>query len=311
MKIAFLDTSTIGEVSALKRINSLGELTCYEITPPNEVFERVKDVDVIITNKVIISKQVIDNAPKLKLVCIAATGMNNVDLDYAAEKGITVKNVNDYSTESVAQSTFTMLLHLIGKTTYYDSYVKSGEYSKSTIFTHHGRSFWQLAGKRYGIIGLGNIGKRVAKIASAFDCEIVYYSTSGKNQNPDFKRLGLNELLSTSDVVSIHAPLNDNTKNLIQLEQIKLMKPNAYLINVGRGGIIDEEALTKALNENLIAGAGVDVFTSEPMPSGNPLLKVTNPEKIVFTPHTAWASIEARNLLVEKIYVNIENFKNA
>ena len=311
MNIVFLDTSTIGEVTALNKINNLGKLTCYEITSPKNVIERVKEVEVIITNKVIINKQVIDHAPKLQLVCIAATGMNNVDLDYAKQKGITVKNVSDYSTESVTQSTFTMLLHLLGKTAYYDDYVKSGKYCNSEIFTYHGRSFWQLAQKRFGIIGLGNIGKRVAEIATVFGCEVVYYSTSGMNSNESYKRIDLNELLSTSDIVSIHAPLNDNTKNLITYNQMKLMKPEAYLINVGRGGIVDEEDLAKALNENIIAGAGVDVYTSEPILPDNPLLKLKDPEKIVFTPHTAWASIEARNLLVEKIYSNIETFKNS
>ncbi|MBN1187598.1 MAG: D-2-hydroxyacid dehydrogenase [Bacteroidales bacterium] len=308
MNIVFLDTLTIGEVPAISILGNLGNLKCYHTTSSDEVYERVKEAEVIITNKVIINAQVIDKAPALKLICIAATGMNNVDLEYAQKKRILVKNVSGYSTESVAQSTFTMLLYLIGSTAYYDDYVKSGEYSKGKIFTHHGRNFWQLAGKRYGIIGLGNIGKRVAEIARVFGCEVVYFSTSGKNKNSEYLQVGLHDLLSTSDIVSIHAPLNEKTKGLIGKEQLKKMKPGAYLINVGRGGIVDEEALMNALNDNLIAGAGVDVFTKEPIPHDNPLMRVENPEKIVFTPHTAWASVEARSLLIEKIYLNIEEF---
>jgi lactate dehydrogenase-like 2-hydroxyacid dehydrogenase len=249
-----------------------------------------------------------DAAARLKLVCIAATGMNNVDLTYAKERGIQVKNVADYSTESVVQTTFTTLLYLLNKPTYYDQYVKSGAYSKNQAFTHIAGSFWQLHGKQLGIIGMGNIGRRVADVAKAFGCEVVYYSTSGKNTAQAYPRMELEELLATSDVVSVHAPLNEKTKDLITQKELSCMQPHAYLLNMGRGGIINEEALAQAINENRIAGAGTDVFSYEPIKEDNPLLQVKNKEKLCLLPHIAWASVEARNLLVNKIEGHIQQF---
>jgi glycerate dehydrogenase len=235
--------------------------------------------------------------------------MNNVDLDYARGKGIEVKNVQAYSTESVAQSTFAMLFHLLGRMHYYDAYVKSGAYSRGKIFTHHGPPFWELNNKRMGIIGLGNIGRRVAKIAEGFGMEVVFYSTTGRNNNINYKRFDLDTLLGTSDVVSVHAPLTDTTKDLVTYEKIKLMRPCAILMNTGRGGIINESDLARALNENIIAAAGIDVLESEPISASNPLMKVIDKDKILITPHMAWASMEARARLIEGIASNIEEYK--
>jgi glycerate dehydrogenase len=235
--------------------------------------------------------------------------MNNVDFEYAREKGIEVRNVISYSTESVAQSTYAMLLHLLNRMPYYEAYVKSGAYSRSKIFTHHGPSFWELSGKRIGIIGLGNIGRRVARIAEGFGMEVVFYSTTGRNNNINFKRFDLDTLLGTSDVVTIHAPLTGSTKDLITYEKIKLMRRCAILLNTGGGGIVNEAGLARALNENLIAAAGIDVLREEPVTSNNPLMKVVDKEKILLTPHMAWGSMESRSRLIEGVARNIEQYK--
>lgn len=308
MKIVFLDKSTVGNVSNLKLINEFGEVVCYDETSADQTIDRSSGADIIITNKVIIDKKVMDANPDIKLICIAATGMNNVDLDYAAEKGIVVKNVSGYSTFSVTQSTFAMLFSLINSIHYYDNYVKSGSYSKSPIFTHHDREFAEIKGKTFGIIGLGVIGQSVAKIADAFGCKVVYYSTSGNNTSQPYPCLKLDELLSKSDIISIHAPLNEKTNNLIDLGRLKTMKSTAVLINAGRGNIVNEEDLAFAIDHEIIAGAALDVFGQEPIQADNPLLKVQNTENLIMVPHIAWASKESREMLIKGIYQNISEF---
>jgi glycerate dehydrogenase len=289
----------------------LGKVEVHDHTEPEEIVDRARGKEVIITNKVVLSAEVMDKLPELRLICVAATGTNNVDLDHARSKGIEVKNVSSYSTESVAQSTFAMLFHLLSRIPYYDAYVKSGAYAKGKIFTHHGPPFWEMSGKRMGIIGLGNIGRRVAKIAEGFGMEVVFYSTTGRNNNINYKRFDLDTLLGTSDIVSIHAPLTESTRDLITYEKIKLMRPCALLLNTGRGGIINETDLARALNENIIAGAGIDVLVEEPVKPGNPLLKVVDKEKILITPHMAWASMESRARLIEGVARNIEEYKRS
>lgn len=308
IKLVFLDTDTVGETNNLAMLKELGELVCYEQTRAEKTIERLQDATVAITNKVLISREVMEACPSLKLVCIAATGMNNVDTEYAREKNIEVKNVTDYSTQSVTQSTFAMLFYLLHKLPYFDQYVKSGEYANSPIFTHHLKQYWELGKKTFGIIGLGTIGRSVATIATAFGSKVVYYSTSGNNSNTDFKRVELEELLTTSDVISIHCPLNENTRNLITATELQKMKPTAYLLNLGRGGIVDEQALAGAIDDQTIAGAGLDVLVNEPIDKDNPLLRVKNKENLLITPHIAWASKEARELLLQKIYMNIKEF---
>lgn len=309
MTIAFLDVKTIGTVKNLNKLKELGELMLYDVTPESIRIKRLKGVHVVITNKVIIDREVIDNCPELKLICVAATGTNNIDVGYALKKGIVVKNVAGYSTESVGQLVFAMLFFLMNKLTYYDNYVKSGAYCESDIFTHHGQPFMELKNKRFGIIGLGTIGRRVADIATSFGCEVVYFSTSGKNtQNKEYQHLDLTELLRSSDVISIHCPLNQHTRDLIDYGKLSLMKSSAYLLNAGRGGIVIEEDLARALDEETIAGAGIDVLTNEPIKSDNPLLKVNKSENLIITPHIAWASIESRQRLLDQIYRNIKEF---
>lgn len=310
LNIVFLDAKTVGEVANFRVLEKQGALRIFENTSPAEVLERCKGHEVIITNKVELNQSILKQLPDLRLICVAATGLNNIDLAYAEQRGILVKNVKGYSTESVAQQTFSMLLYLVNKPFYYDNYVKSGAYAKSDIFTHFGQPFWELSGKRLGIIGLGTIGRRVAQIAQGFGMEVVFYSTTGRNNNINYKRFDLETLLSTSDVISIHSPLTDQTKGLINYERMKKMRSCAILLNTGRGGIVNEADLARALNENLIGGAGIDVLDNEPIETGNPLLKIIYKDKLLITPHIAWTSIEARQRLIEKLAKNIEEFKN-
>jgi len=306
--IVFLDSKTVGEVQNFRILKKLGNLEIFETTAEHEVIKRSKNKEVIITNKVKIGKDIIESLPKLKLICITATGMNNIDLEYAEKKGVKVKNIVGYSTESVAQLTFSLLLHLVNRPYYFDNYVKSGAYSKSDIFTHLGFPFWELSGKRMGIIGLGKIGRRVAQISEAFGMEVAFFSTSGLNNNINFKRFDLDTLLGTSDVISIHAPLNEQTQGLINYERMKKMKACAILLNTGRGGIIVEKDLAKALNENIIGAAGIDVMEYEPIQSDNPLLHILDKNKLIITPHIAWTSIEARQKLINGLVKNISDF---
>ena len=304
MKIAFLDAATMGDVS-FEPFERLGDFTRYENSTPEEARERVKDLDVLLINKVMVDKQLIDSAPNLKLICIAATGVNNIDVEYAASKGIPVRNAVGYSTDSVVQSTFMHILSLVGGAPYFDDSVKSGSYSRSGMFTDPNWNWWELSGKTIGIIGLGNIGRKVARIAEVFGMKVCYFSTSGTGHCKDYPCLELEELLKVSDIVSIHAPLNERTKNLIGRDQLALMKPTAYLINMGRGAIVVEEDLAAAVDAGVIAGAGIDVFVIEPIPEEHPYLKMQHPERMRLAPHVAWASMEARQRLVGIMADNI------
>ena len=306
--IIFLDASTLGDVDNIPLISDLGNYTAFDLTPHETRLERSRDADILITNKVIIDRELMDACPRIKLICIAATGMNNVDLAYAKTKGIEVKNVAGYSTESVAQCTFSMLFYLLHHSQYYDEYVRSGEYVKSPIFTHQGPGFWELKNKIFGIIGMGTIGKRVAEIASIFGSRVVYHSTSGSNLNASYEHLSLRELLEISDVVSIHCPLNERTSDLIGDEEISMMKSCAILINMGRGGIVNEKALAEAIDKEIISGAAIDVLISEPIKLDNPLMQAQKKDRLYITPHIAWASIESRRVLVEMLAQNIRNF---
>ena len=310
MRIVILDAKTLGDDIDLEIFSQFGDVEIYPTTSPAELYERIEDADIIITNKVVIDRDAINAARNLKLICEAATGYNNIDVLYAKEKGIAVTNVAGYSTESVVQTTFGMLFYLLMHLRYYDDYVKSGEYAKSDIFTHLGRPFWEIHGKRWGIIGLGTIGRRVAEVAESFGCDVIYYSTSGVERPEKYPRYPLDELLKTSDIVSIHAPLNEKTKNLITINELQLMKENAILLNLGRGGIVNEKDLAIALDSDMIGGAGLDVLEKEPIDPENPLLKIKNKEKLLITPHIAWTSIEARKRLVNEIVENIRAFLN-
>lgn len=308
MNIVFLDADTVGKDIALTPLEAYGTLKVFGTTLPGALPERIKNADIVITNKVVLNQPEIDAAANLKLICVLATGVNNIDTAYAAQKGIAVKNVAGYSTDSVVQSTFASLLALTNNIPYFDYYVKSGAYSTSPVFTHFGHTFRELAGKSFGIIGMGAIGKRVAGVAGAFGAKVSYYSTSGQNKCRDYPRLGLADLLRQSDVVSIHAPLNEKTKNLIKYTELQTMKPTALLVNMGRGGIVNEADLAKALDNNLIGGAAIDVYEQEPIPDDHPYLCVKNKQKLILTPHVAWGSVEARTRVIALTAKNIENF---
>ena len=304
MKIVFLDAATLGDVS-FAPIEALGELVCWQTSSPEEAMSRVSDCEVLIINKVKVTPELIDAAPSLRLICEAATGVNNIDLEYAATKGIPVKNVAGYSTESVVQSTFMHILSLAGHLPYYDAKVKSGEYAWSGLFTDVTLPFNELSGKTMGIIGMGTIGRRVASVAEAFGMKIIYYSTSGTSHCSDYPSVPLDTLMSEADIVSVHAPLNERTSGLVGERELSLMKPHAIIVNMGRGGIVDEAALVKAVDGGCIAGAALDVYSSEPLPVYNPLSRAKHPERFSMTPHTAWASAEARSRLVAMIAENI------
>ena len=309
IKIVFLDAETLGNDVSLEAISSLGDYTSYPSTTAEQTIERCQGCDVVITNKVYIGRKEMDALPQLKLICVAATGTNNVDMAYAAEKGIPVKNAVNYSTESVAQVTFSFILSLVGKGGFFDGYVKDGSYSASGCFTNATVPFFELSGKKMGIIGMGNIGSRVAQIADAFGMKVSYFPTSGIAHCDKYPAVSLDELLAESDIVSIHCPLNERTKGLVGYEQLGRMKKSGIIVNMGRGGIIDEADLARALDEGLIAGAAADVFTKEPLPAGHPFLKMAHPEKIMLTPHIGWASKEAREGLIRKIAENITSTK--
>ena len=306
MKIVILDRATLGFDIDVSIFESFGEVTSYDFTKKEDTKDRIKDANIILTNKVLITKEHMENK-EMKLICITATGMNNVDLEYAKQKGIEVKNVAGYSTSSVVQVAFSMIFHFVQKLNYYKNYVDSSKWQKSDIFTHIDKPFFELDGKKVGIIGLGEIGRNFAKKAKAFDCEIIYYSTSGKNSNSEYTQVGLDELLKTSDIISIHAPLNESTKDLLNYENMRNIKEGAILLNLGRGGIINEEALAKIIDEKEIY-CGIDVVSVEPILDSNPLLKVKNKEQLLLTPHIGWASIEARKRLIKMVAKNIEEF---
>lgn len=312
MKILILDAATFGEDIDISKFNELGEVTVYAKSTKKEALERLEAVnpDAVITNKVVIGNDEMQAAPNLKIILEAATGYNNIDIECARTLRIKVANVAGYSTMSVVQHTFALFFYLYEKMRYYDDYVKSGEYSKSTIFTNFSNVFGELAGKAWGIVGLGHIGSRVADAARAFGCKVVYYSASGNTYDTEYEKVDLDTLLKESDIISIHAPLNQYTKDLFNYENLKKMKKSAYLINVGRGPIVNDADLAKALNEGEIAGAGLDVLTTEPMPADNPLLAIKDSNKLVITPHNAWATYEARVRLLDEIYNNLNSFIN-
>lgn len=308
MKIIFLDAKTIGEDIDLSGYDRLGEVIKYDFSTPEEAGERTKDADVTVLNKVPINEQTIGKAEHLKLVCVTATGTNNLDKEYLNQRGIAWRNVAGYSTETVAQHTFAMLFYLLEKLPYYDGYVKSERYVGDTMFTHFSNVFHELCGKTWGVIGLGAIGRRVADIAAMFGCRVIYYSTSGKNNQPKYDRVDFDTLLSESDIVSVHAPLDENTMGLMGETAFSKMKPSAIFLNLGRGPIVDEAALADALENGHIAAAGLDVLCVEPMSEDNPLRKIKDSERLIITPHIAWASIEARVRLMRTIERQIREF---
>lgn len=308
MKLVFLDTKTIGEDIDLSAYDALGEVVKYGFSTLEEIPERVKDADVLIVNKIAINEQTIGNAKNLKLVCVTATGTNNLDKEYLKKRGIAWRNVAGYSTESVTQHTFALLFYLLEKIRYYDDYVKDEKYINDTVFTHFAEHFNEVNGKTWGIIGLGTIGRRVADIAKAFGARVIYYSASGSPAQEGYEQVDFETLLTTSDIVSVHAPLNEYTKDLMNREAFAKMKKTSIFLNLGRGPIVVEQDLYEALETGEIAAAGLDVLCEEPMSETNPLAKIKDSKKLIITPHIAWASVEARNRLMQIIVEQIREF---
>lgn len=304
MKIVFLDAGTMG-TSSLAPIERLGELTAWPNSTPDETIRRVVDCDVLIVNKIKVNDRLLEAAPKLRLVCEAGTGINNIDVEACSRHGVMVRNVAGYSTDSVVQETFMHILNLLGNGAYFDNVVKSGAYSRSGLFTDYSRPFIEMAGKTLGIIGLGTIGAKVAKIGVAFGMKVIYYSTSGTSHNTEYPSVPLERLMRESDVISVHAPYNERTAGLVGEKELRMMKPKSIIVNMGRGGIVVEEALAKVIDEGVIGGAGLDVYSTEPIPADHPLLRTRHPERLSLTPHVAWASIEARERLIRSIADNI------
>ena len=303
MKIVFLDEYSVAGRD-LTTIKTLGDYTAYENTAKSEVVERLQGVDIAITNKVMIDAEAMRALPSLKLICVAATGMNNVDLNAAAELGIEVRNAVGYSTTSVAETTLASALALARNIVYFDEYFHDGRYAKADRAFCYDRLTFQISGKKWGIIGLGNIGREVARLASAFGCEVRYFSTSGTKREEAYAAAELDELLAWSDIVSVHSPLNERTRGLVGERELRLMKPSAMIINVARGGIIDEAALAEALNHGWIAAAALDVFSVEPLRE-SPLYDVKDRYRLLASPHNAWSAAEAIDRLIECVAENI------
>ncbi len=308
MKVVVLERNSLGIDIDTSCFERLGECVQYPVSLADDTPWKIKDADIIIVNKVPMNEMTLKDAKNVKLICVTATGVDNIDLNYTNSRGIKVTNVSNYSTAAVAQHTIALVLYLLEKISYYDNYVKSGTYGSQLRFSHFDLPFMELEGKTWGIIGMGNIGKAVATIATAFGCKVIFFSASGKNNSTDYERVDWDTFLKESDIISIHCPLTDRTKGIFDLEAFQKMKESAILVNVARGPIINDQDLYKALEENLIAGAGLDVLGKEPISSENPLSLIKDSTKLIITPHMAWASTEARIRLVNEVYENAASF---
>lgn len=308
MKIIITERNSVGLDIDVSCFEKYGEVVCYPNTVAANTAERVKDADIIIANKVPLNESTLKDAPNVKLICLFATGFDNVDLDYCSSRGIKVANVVNYCTPAVAQHTILLALCLMEKLAFYDDYVKSGTYSAQERFSNFDRPFAELEGKTWGIVGMGTIGHKVAALAEAFGCRVIFYSASGNSTCTEYQRVDLDTLLAESDVLSLHCPLSDRTRKLIDKEALAKMKKTAVLINVARGPVVDSQALHDALVTGEIAAAGLDVLEKEPMEMTNPLSEIEDSTKLIITPHMSWASTESRNRLVGEVCRNIEAF---
>lgn len=308
MKLVILERNSVGTDVDVSCFEKFGEVTCYPNTVAANTSERVKDADIILANKAPLNESTLKDAPNVKLICLLATGFDNVDLAYCKSRGIKVTNVVNYCTSTVAQHTLLLALALSEKIAFYDDYVKSGAYSAQDRFSNFDRTFYDLEGKTWGIIGMGTIGRRVAGLAQAFGCRVIFYSASGKSTCTDYERVEFDTLLQESDILSLHCPLSDRTRGLINKDALSKMKETAILVNVARGPVVDTRALYDALVTDQIAGAGLDVLEQEPMAKDNPLAQIKDSTKLIITPHMAWASLESRTRLVDAVVKNIEAF---
>ena len=310
MKIVVLERNSVGLDVSVDEIKNLGETVMYPNTTAADVKEKVRDAEIIVANKAPLNEETLKDAADVKLICEFATGYDNVDLAYCKSRGIKVANVVNYSTDAVAQHTFALCFYVLEKLRHYDEYVKSGAYAAQDRFSNFDLPFTELAGKTWGIAGMGNIGKKTAAIAQAFGCRVIFYSASGTSTCTEYERVDFETLLKTSDIISIHAPLDQNTEGLMNREAFERMKDSAILLNLGRGPIVVEQDLANALKENLISAAGLDVLSAEPMSAENPLRQIKDSERLIITPHIAWASLEARERLMQMVTGQVADFLN-
>ncbi len=308
MKLVILERDSAGTDIDVSCFEQFGTVTCYANTTAAQAAERIKDADIIISNKAPMNQSTLADAPNVKLICLLATGYDCVDLTYCKSRGIKVANVVNYCTPAVAQHTLLLALMLSGKTAFYDQYVKSGAYSAQERFSNFDRTFHDLEGMTWGIIGMGTIGHKVASLADAFGCKVQFYSASGSSTCTDYPRVGLDTLLCTSDIVSLHCPLTDRTRSLIDKHAFEKMKPTAILINVARGPVVNTQDLYEALTTGKIMAAGLDVLEKEPMAHNNPLSQIQDSTKLIITPHMSWASVESRTRLIAEVAKNIQAF---
>ncbi len=308
MKLVVLERNSVGTDIDVSCFERFGEVDYYPNTVAENTAERVKDADIIIVNKAPMNESTLKDAPNVKLICLFATGFDNVDLAYCRSRGIGVANVVNYSTAAVVQHTLLLALALEEKLAFYDDYVKSDAYANQDRFSNFDRPFGEFEGKTWGIVGMGNIGRKVAQVVQALGCKVIFYSASGKSSCTEYERVELDELLAQSDILSLHCPLSERTRGLINKEAFSKMKKSAILVNVARGPVVDTQALYDALTEGQIAAAGLDVLEKEPIGKDNPLGRIKDSTKLIITPHMAWASTEARMRLVDEVVKNIQAF---
>ena len=287
-------------------VNALGKVTVYDRSSPDQIIERAIDADAVLVNKVILNESVLSQLPKLRYIGVCATGYNNININSTNKYGIVVTNVKAYGPASVAQHTFALLLALVNHIELHSQSVRNGDWAASEDFCYWKTPLVELAGKTIGLVGLGDIGSQVAKIASAFGMKVIAYRKNPEQtHNTDIEMVSMETLFKQSDVISLHCPLTEETKDLVNAERLLWMKPTAYLLNTGRGPLINEEDLANALKNKTIAGAGLDVLSCEPPRTDNPLITAPN---CVITPHIAWASFEARKRLLQMVADNLSAF---
>jgi len=307
MNIVVLDAATLGADLDLGLFENYGALKIYQSTSPDEIPEHLKDADIAILNKVKLGAEQLKSANSLKLICIAATGFDNVDLDYCREYGIAVTNVVGYSTQSVAQVTLAMALSLMTHLGEYSEITRNGSYTVNGIPNCLTPVYHEIHGKIWGIVGFGNIGHQVGVVAKAMGCRVL---VNKRTPVDGWDCVTLDEICKKSDIISVHTPLNDSTRNLIDNAHIRMMKPSAILINVARGAIVDETALTNAVEEGRLGGIGIDVYSTEPYGADHPYQRISHLPNVCLTPHMAWGGYETRVRLMREMAQNIEAFQN-
>lgn len=305
MNIVVLDRQTLGPGIDLSPLEQVGRVTAYDLTSPEELPERIRDAEAIVCNKMKLNGANLAGAERLKLICVTATGFDCIDTAWCRERGIGVCNVPGYSTDSVAQLTLTMALALNAHLADYRNFVDSGDYSRSGVANRLAPVWHELKGMTWGILGGGNIGRRVAELAEAFGCRVIMHRRKSDDR---FCQVDLDTLCRESDILSIHVPLTEQTRGMISAEKIAMMKPGALLINVARGAVCDENALTEAVESGHLGGLGVDVFSVEPFPADHPYHRILGRENVCLTPHMAWGSLEARNRCIQVVGENIRDF---